>query len=322
MDTANTTAFDGSRGLSLDDLLPESQRVHTPEPEYEIYEPEQPPATRRHRPRWRRWTMYVALVMLTPLALSEMVTLSYRWFTPPRTSFMLQDEGSIVYQYVDLDHISRYMIAAVIAHEDQRLGMRAGGFEISDLTSKAREYMDGDAGVGGSTIPQQLVKNIFLWPGRSAIRKGLEAVMATEFSYSMSDQRILELYLNYAQFGPGLYGVCAASWYYFNTPPWFMSEYNANQLSGVLPRPAYIERAAGGGIYLGPDADQLAIEKVNIAARFNPGSIAALGGWEGTVATVGITDTALDHSEDRGEDSCSTMPDSVAERLETELGQR
>lgn len=81
MDAANATAFDRSWGLSLDDLLPESQRVHTPEPEYEIYEPEQPPATRRHRPRWRRWTMYVALVMLTPLALSEMVTLSYRWFT-------------------------------------------------------------------------------------------------------------------------------------------------------------------------------------------------------------------------------------------------
>ncbi|MCS4257988.1 membrane peptidoglycan carboxypeptidase [Rhodococcus erythropolis] len=71
--------------------------------------------------------------------------------------------------------------------------------------------------------------------------------MATEFSYSMSDQRILELYLNYAQFGPGLYGVCAASWYYFNTPPWFMSEYNANQLSGVLPRPAYtnVQQTAG-----------------------------------------------------------------------------
>ena len=139
------------------------------------------------------------------------------------------------------------MIAAVIAHEDQRLGMRAGGFEISDLTSKAREYMDGNAGVGGSTILQQLVKNIFLWPGRSAIRKGLEAIMATEFSYSMSDQRILELYLNYTQFSSDLYGVCAASWYYFNTPPWFMSEYNANQLSGdsLYPHTSNGKQTAG-----------------------------------------------------------------------------
>jgi monofunctional biosynthetic peptidoglycan transglycosylase len=97
-----------------------------------------------------------------------------------------------------------------------------------------------------------------------------------------------------------------------------MSEYNANQLSGALPRPAYIERAADGGICLGPDADQLAIEKVDIAARFNPGSIAALGGWEGTDATVGITDSTLDLAEERGENSCSTMPDSVAERLMAE----
>lgn len=57
------------------------------------------------------------------------------------------------------------------------------------------------------------------------------------------------------------------------------------------------------------------IEKVDVAARFNPGSIAALGDWEGTVATVGITDSALDHLEERGKDFCSTMPDSVAERL-------
>lgn len=68
----------------------------------------------------------------------------------------------------------------------------------------------------------------------------------------------------------------------------------------------YIERAVDGGIYLGPDADQLAIEKMDIAARFNRGRIAALGGWKGTVETVGITDSALDHAEERRENSCST----------------
>ena len=133
--------------------------------------------------------------------------------------------------------MSRHLLAATIAHEDEQLGTRKGAFDLADFQARAQAYFQGKPDPSGSTIPQQLVKNIFLWDDQSAARKGIEAVLATQFSYTLSPQRTLELYLNYAQFGPRLYGVCAASWYYFATPPWNLSDYQSAQLMGVLPLP-------------------------------------------------------------------------------------
>jgi monofunctional biosynthetic peptidoglycan transglycosylase len=130
---------------------------------------------------------------------------------PPRTSYMLRSGDPITYQYVSLDHVSRYIIAATIAPEDQELGTRAGAFDMDDFNARAKAYSEGKPDPSGSTMPQQLAKNIYLWPQQSAFGKALEAGLATELSLILSDQRILELYLNYAQFGPKLYGVCAAT---------------------------------------------------------------------------------------------------------------
>ena len=224
-----------------------------PEPQPEP-EPERQPAepARKRKHRVRRFLARILKLALAMVVITELAAVSFIWFTPPRTAFMLQNGGPIAYQYVSLNHISRYVIAAAVAHEDQQLGTRVGAFSFDEFRDRAVAYLEGKDDPSGSTVPQQLVKNIFLWPEPNALRKGMEAGLATEFSFTLTPQRIMELYLNYAQFGPKLYGICAASWYYFNEPPWHMSEYQAAQLMGVLPLPTLVTRAAEGGIYLGP----------------------------------------------------------------------
>lgn len=230
---------------------------------------------------------------------------------------MVQGGGPVVYQYVSLDHVSRYAIASAIAQEDQLMGMRDGAFNVSDFTDRAKAYVDGEADPTGSTIHQQLVKNIYLWPGQDPVRKGLEAVLAAEFGALMSDQRVMELYLNYAQFGPKLHGVCAASWYYFNEPPWNINEYQAAQLIALLPGSIDARRSPAGGVLLDATADPATSFRVaNAAGTWIPGHIAGLGGWQAAVAPIGITDTASDHAGTQNQaNACSTMPDSVAKRL-------
>jgi monofunctional biosynthetic peptidoglycan transglycosylase len=238
---------------------------------------------------------------------------------------MLQSKEPVVYQFVSLDHMSRFLLASTIAHEDEQLGSRAGAFDWADLQARAEAFMRGEPDPSGSTIPQQLVKNMFLWEERenpTAVRKALEAGLATQYAFTLDDKRVLELYLNYAQFGPGLYGACAASWYYFDTPPWNMTEYQSAQLMGVLPLPDLVRRAPQGGIDLGPNANRKAWDLINGAANvWVPQQLEGMGGWQAAVATVGITDTASDHSDTLGnEDACSTMPDSVKKRLTADLG--
>jgi monofunctional biosynthetic peptidoglycan transglycosylase len=218
---------------------------------------------------------------------------------------------------VSLDHVSRYLVSSVIAHEDQQLGARAGAVSLEAFRDRVTAYVSGEPDPSGSTIPQQLAKNVFLWPGQDPVRKGAEAVLASGMSGALSDQRVVELYVNYAQFGPHLYGICAASWYYFDEAPWDMTEYQAAQLMGVLPAPERVTRAAGGGIDIGPAADPLAVDLVNGAANVHvPAELAGMGGWQASVATIGIHDTAGDHAAGRDDaDACSTMPPSVAEWL-------
>lgn len=237
------------------------------------------------------------------------------------TSYMMQNkEQPVIYHYVSLDHISRYMLAATIAHEDQQLGTRFGAFDVKKFFGRIEAYSKDEKDPYGSTIPQQLTKNIFLWSGQSAGRKGLEAVLATEFAVSMPKKRLLELYLNYAQFGPQIYGVCAATWYYFNTPPSRMTPNEAAQLMGVLPAPERVQRAPNGGLLMDKTADRLAVRLINGAAKnWVPKQIAGMGGWKKAVATVGITDTAADHAEDT-KDNCSTMPEDVFALLVSQSG--
>ncbi|BAS17612.1 monofunctional biosynthetic peptidoglycan transglycosylase [Arthrobacter sp. Hiyo8] len=272
----------------------------------------------RSRRRIRRFIFWWFKLLVTLVVLSELIAVAFTWITPPRTAFMLEDGEPIAYQFVSIDHISRFVLAAAIVHEDEQLGTRSGAFDMKDFNARVDAYLNGKPDPSGSTIPQQLVKNIFLWPDQNALRKALEAGLSTEFSYTLSKQRIMELYLNYAQFGPKLYGICAASWYYFDEAPWYMSEYQAAQLMGTLPLPSLVQRAKGGGFLLDNTAQSgWAINYINGAANvWVPMQIKDMGGWQAVVATIGITDKASDHAATQNQpDACSTMPQSVSDQL-------
>ncbi|MDQ0618063.1 biosynthetic peptidoglycan transglycosylase [Arthrobacter globiformis] len=209
------------------------------------------------------------------------------------------------------------MIAATIAHEDQQLGTRPGAFDVEDFKARAKAYVEGKPDPSGSTIPQQLAKNIYLWPEQSVLRKALEAGLASQLSLVLTDKRILELYLNYAQFGPKLYGNCTASWYYFNTPPWLMTKYHAAQLMGVVLFPDLIQRASEGGAYVDKAVYPKTWDDLHGASNvWVPRQAKGMGGWKVAVASVGITDRASDNQAKRGnQDAGSTMPQSVRSLL-------
>jgi monofunctional biosynthetic peptidoglycan transglycosylase len=285
----------------------------------------QPPTARRpKRRRLRKWLARFGILVGSFLLVTQLVAVAFIWITPPRTSYMLQEGEPVVYQFVELKHISRFMIAATIAHEDQELGSRVGGFDLEDFIARAEAHLAGKEDPSGSTIPQQLVKNIYLTPDENAIRKGIEAGFATQFAVTLSDQRIMELYLNYAQFGPKLFGVCAASWYYFKTPPWSMTREQAALLMGIVPFPNLIQRAPEGGAFVNKSTHPVTWDNLNGAANYwVPKQIEGMGGWEAAVATIGITDRASDYQAERDANpddpnSCSTWPKSVVELYERE----
>lgn len=252
---------------------------------------------------------------------------------------MLTDSagGPTVYQQVDIDFISRDLVAAVISHEDAHLGTRAGPYDISDYMSRTWTYVTQGEDESGSTIPQQLVKNIFLLRGDSfgqegsaigvrqagqlfrVLLKGGDAVLSWPFNL-MGDKRQMELYLNYAQFGPDLYGVCAASWYYFNTAPWEVDQQQAVTLAGMLPAGEDGKRLPGGGVDRTSDGQWVLNSTIGRAQQRMPVSIERMGGAEAVAETVGVTGSAADNNPAGSRKGCGAMPASVAQRIDAEGG--
>lgn len=139
-------------------------------------------------------------------------------------------------KWVSIDEISPYMAQAVIAAEDN-LFMEHNGFSWNDIRKAAEENKKGKRIRGGSTISQQTAKNVFLWPGRSYIRKGLEAYFTTLIELLWSKEHIMEVYLNVIETGPGIYGVEAASQIYFNTNADKLTKSQAALIAVCLPNP-------------------------------------------------------------------------------------
>ncbi len=280
------------------------------------------PAPPRKRSRVRRWIKRAALVLVSILLVVETLAVVLTFADPSRTMFMATDDapGNTVQQNVSIDHISRYMISAAIVHEDGELGTRWAPFDYVEFGDRVVARLRGQGDPAGSSIPQQVTKNIFFNRSQNDVKKGIEAVFAIPFGYTISDRRMMEIYLNIAQFGPNLYGVCAATWYYFGLPPWDISANQAQQLAGTLPLGEDVRRAPGGGIDLSENAFWLVPISVNRAAGwFIPQIESEMGGWEGVVGTVGIDEPASAFSDTLDEpDACSTMPDSVRERLAAE----
>ena len=185
--------------------------------------------------RFRRHvTTAVVIVILVSIAL----TLPWRWLAPPTTAFILQDrfhhKGSIHQRWVPMGEISPALPIAVVAAEDQKFPHHHG-FDFQSIYGALQE--DRRRRRGASTISQQLAKNLYLWPGRSLLRKAIEAYFTVLIEFTWPKRRILEVYLNVVEFGPEVYGVDAASRLFFGKPPSQITSQEAALLAAVLPSP-------------------------------------------------------------------------------------
>ena len=194
--------------------------------------------TSRYRRRWQRYVRWAAVLLGLGLCGSIALTLPWRWLTPPTTMFILQDrlhpQRFIQEPWVGLERMSVRLPIAVVAAEDQKFPHHFG-FDFESLSKALTE--DRRRRRGASTITQQLAKNLFLWPGRSMLRKALEAYFTVLIELTWPKRRILEVYLNVVEYGPGIYGVNAASRSFFGTSPRWVSSRQAALLAAVLPNP-------------------------------------------------------------------------------------
>jgi monofunctional biosynthetic peptidoglycan transglycosylase len=225
-----------------------------------------------------RLLKWIVLAFLGFAALSGLLALTFRWVDPPASAYMLETrieafvDGDRTYRtdyrWVSLERISPHAAIAVIASEDQQFPFHSG-FDFNSIRESVRASETGKRLRGASTISQQVAKNLFLWNGRSYFRKALEAWMTVLIEAMWPKERILEIYLNVAQFGRGIFGVEAASRRYYHKPAERLSSGEAAVLAAVLPNPirmhadhpsAYVQmrreqilgqmRALGGASYL------------------------------------------------------------------------
>ncbi|WP_445769218.1 monofunctional biosynthetic peptidoglycan transglycosylase [Rheinheimera sp.] len=183
------------------------------------------------------WVWYVSwrflLLLLLVLALLLLVL---RFVPPPTSAFMLQSPYPVRQSWVNIDTLPAHVALAMVASEDQRF-MQHIGVDFTAISDALEQADDGDGLRGASTITQQTAKNLLLWPGRSLVRKGLEAAIALGLELIWGKKRILEVYVNIAEFGKGIYGVEAASQYYFGKPASRLSPNEAARLAVLLPSP-------------------------------------------------------------------------------------
>lgn len=182
----------------------------------------------------------LALVVAAAILVPPAFVLLYRFIPPPITLLMVerlaQGQG-FDRRWRPISRIAPTMVEAAIASEDSRFCLHHG-FDLHAI-DRALEH-DARRGArlrGGSTISQQTAKNVFLWPGRSWVRKGLEAWFTVLTEALWGKRRIMEVYLNTVEMGPGVYGVEAAAQRYFHTSAARLSVGEASRLAAVLPRP-------------------------------------------------------------------------------------
>lgn len=144
--------------------------------------------------------------------------------------------AKVLHYWVPRAEMSPSIQLAVIAAEDQLFATH-WGFDFASIMQAIEANQEGKALRGASTLTQQTAKNLFLWPGKSYLRKGIEAYFCGLMELFWSKERILEMYLNIVEFGPGIYGVEAASRFYFNKPGKKLTDDEAARLAAVLPNP-------------------------------------------------------------------------------------
>jgi monofunctional glycosyltransferase len=193
--------------------------------------------------RLLRW---LGLLIVSGLVLSIGSVALMRWVHPVTSMFMLRDRAIALFsgddtyrfahQWADWANISPNVKVAVMASEDQKFPEHSG-FDFESMEKAWNSNQRGRKFRGGSTISQQVAKNLYLWPGRSYVRKGIEAYFTVLIEAMWSKQRILEVYLNSAEFGTGVFGVEAASRRYFGKSAAKLTPQEGALLAAVLPAP-------------------------------------------------------------------------------------
>ena len=230
------------------------------------------------RPRRRRWLRLLLWLPVLFVAGTVLQVAVLRFVDPPTSAFMLARQAEawrqgdrefrVAHDWRDLKHISPYLPLAVIAAEDQNFAAHSG-FDFEAIGKAMDHNARGKRVRGGSTISQQVAKNLFLWQGRSWLRKGLEAWYTLLIELMWPKQRILEVHVNVAEFGDGIYGAQAAARSFWGKDASRLTAEQSARLAAVLPAPRrysavkpgpYVQRRAawiqrqmrqlGGGEYL------------------------------------------------------------------------
>ncbi len=199
---------------------------------------------KRRRGFARRVVRGLAVALLAWAGVTVAAVVALRWIDPPFTTFMatdrirhlLDDDYAFRHEWRDWPQISKHAAVAVVAAEDQKFPQHHG-FDFKQIDKALTDAGRGRRVRGASTISQQVAKNIFLWRGQSWFRKGLEAGITVLLELCWSKQRILEVYLNVAEFGRGTYGVQAASRRFFHKDAARLNRSEAALLAAVLPAP-------------------------------------------------------------------------------------
>jgi monofunctional biosynthetic peptidoglycan transglycosylase len=195
------------------------------------------PVRMRDRPRLfvRRVMKYLFRSVLIMIALAVVVTAAFTIVNPPTTPYMFSESrrvGGVNQTWVAMEDIAPVMARSAVAAEDANFCLHWG----LDVNAIQAALEDG-GNRGGSTISQQVVKNVYLWQGRSWLRKSLEALMTPLVEAIWSKERILEVYLNVAEFDEGVFGVEAAAIHYFGVQASDLTAVQAARLAAILPSP-------------------------------------------------------------------------------------
>jgi len=194
----------------------------------------------RHRNHLHRLKQFLLLSVTALLLLSIVPVIALRWLQPPTSAVMLQRtlaEGrQQTWHWVGIDRISAHAALAVVAAEDQKFPDHYG-FDLQAIREAITHNERGQRLRGASTLTQQVARNLFLWQGRSYLRKGLEAWMTLLLELFWPKQRILEVYLNIAETGQRTFGIEAAARRYFGQPASALTPEQAALIAAVLPNP-------------------------------------------------------------------------------------
>jgi monofunctional glycosyltransferase len=203
------------------------------------------PRAQSRKPSLRVVVRWIAVGMASLWLFAMLSLVAMRWIDPPTTMVHMQRRIQAWinhkpyterYRFVPLNQISPHFQHAVVAAEDARF-YQHHGFDWHEIQIAAEDDFDGGRSRGASTITQQLVKNLFFGTGRSVLRKGAEFTLVPVAELVLGKQRILELYLNVVEWGPGVYGAEAASRMYYGASARSVSREQASRLAAILPAP-------------------------------------------------------------------------------------